>query len=191
MKMKLVSAALLASLMSAGAYAESTGTITFTGELTDTTCEVDINGQGKDANIILPTVGINELVKAGDITGRTSFNMNLTKCTIGAAANLTNGKNTVATYFQPGSTVDLSTGRLLNQSPSTATAQNVELQLLDPSNNYAPINVGNTDQMANTAFTDIKADGTAFLPYAVEYYATGQTTPGPVTSSVVYNLMYK
>lgn len=187
MKMKLVSTALLASLMSVGAYAASTGTITFTGELTDTTCEVDINGQGSDANIILPTVGVNELVQAGDITGRTSFNMNLSNCVIGAD----NAKNKVATYFQPGSTVDLSTGRLINQSPSTATATNVELQLLDPSNSYAVINIGNTDQIANTAFTEIKADGTAFLPYAVEYYAIGQTTPGPVTSSVVYNLMYK
>ncbi|RNT25558.1 type 1 fimbrial protein, partial [Klebsiella aerogenes] len=46
MKKTIVSLSLLAALgmgMSA-ANAASTGTITFNGELTDTTCDVDVNG---------------------------------------------------------------------------------------------------------------------------------------------------
>ncbi|WP_272539741.1 fimbrial protein [Providencia sp. PROV197] len=180
---KLAGASLFVSLISVGAYAASTGTITFNGELTDTTCKVDIEGQGSDATVVLPTVSVSELAAAGDITGRTAFNMNLSDCVIGAA-----GHNKVASFFQAGSSVDLATGRLKNVGGS---ATNVDLQLLDPSNSYSTINVGNTNQVNNSAYANIATDGTATLPYAVEYYANAQTTPGTVTSTVVYNLMYK
>lgn len=183
-----LSIAAVLGLAAISAQAASTGTITFNGELTDTTCEVDIEGQGSDATVTLPTVGINELAAAGDVTGRTAFNMNLSKCSIGTA-----GHSTVAAFFQPGSTVDLSTGRLKNM---TGNATGASLQLLDPSNNYAVINVGNTDQVNNTAYVAINTSagaglGSAQLPYAVQYYAESLTTAGTVSSSVVYNLMYK
>ncbi|EQA1694738.1 fimbrial protein [Enterobacter hormaechei] len=171
-------------LASASSQAASTGTITFNGELTDTTCDVDVNGQGSDATVTLPTVSINQLTAAGNTTGRTSFNMNLSKCVIGTEG----GHSKVAAFFQPGDTVDLSTGRLKNVG---GDATNVDLQLLDASGNYSVINIGNTDQVNDMAYVDIQADGTALLPYAVEYYANGQTTAGTVTSSVVYNLQYK
>ena len=164
--------------------AASTGTITFNGELTDSTCDVDINGQGADATVVLPTVSVNQLTASGDTTGRTSFNMNLSNCVVGTQG----GHSKVAAFFQPGTTVDLSTGRLRNVS---GTATNVDLELLDATGNYAAINVGNTDQVSNTAYVDIQADGSALLPYAVQYYANAQTTPGTVVSSVVYNLQYK
>lgn len=166
------------------ANAASTGTITFNGELTDTTCDVDVNGQGTDATVTLPTVSINQLTKAGLTTGRTSFNFNLSKCVIGTKG----GHSKVAAFFQPGNTVDLSTGRLKNVG---GDATMVDLQLLDASGNYSPIKVGNTDQVNDMTYVDIKSDGTALLPYSVEYYANGQTTAGTVTSSVVYNLQYK
>lgn len=186
MKKKLLSTTLIAALAISGftVNAASTGTITFNGELTDTTCEVDINGQGSDATVILPTVGVNQLTASGETTGRTSFNMNISDCVIGTEGNHAK----VSTFFQAGNTVDLSTGRLKNVG---GTATNVDLRLLDASNSFAPINVGNTDQVNSTAYVDIQADGTAYLPYAVEYYANAQTTPGTVTSSVVYNLQYK
>ncbi|PXW44363.1 major type 1 subunit fimbrin (pilin) [Klebsiella oxytoca] len=169
-------------LAAVSAQAASTGTITFNGLLTDSTCNVDIEGQGADATVTLPTVGINELASTGKITGRTSFNMNLTGCTVGAS---THAK--VAAFFQPGTSVDLSTGRLKNMS---GTATKVSLQMRDASNDYAVINLGNTNQVTNTAYKDMTS-GSALLPYAVEYYADDTTTPGTVVSSVVYNLMYK
>ena len=186
MKKSVISLSLVTilGLAAVSAQAASTGTITFNGELTDTTCEVDINGQGSDATIVLPTVGVNQLTASGDTTGRTSFNMNVSDCVIGTEG----GHSKVSAFFQSGNTVDLSTGRLKNVGGS---ATNVDLRLLDASNSFAPINVGNTDQVSGTSYVDIQADGTAFLPYAVEYYANAQTTPGTVTSSVVYNLQYK
>lgn len=186
MKKSVVSTSIFAvfALAAFSAQAASTGTITFNGELTDTTCEVDINGQGSDATVILPTVGVNQLTASGDTTGRTSFNMNISDCVIGTEG----GHSKVAAFFQPGNTVDLSTGRLKNVGGS---ATNVDLRLLDASNSYAPINIGNTDQVDGMAYVDINTDGTALLPYAVEYFANAQTTLGTVTSSVIYNLQYK
>jgi P pilus assembly protein, pilin FimA len=186
MKKTIVNVSLLAALGMgiSAANAASTGTITFNGELTDTTCDVSINGQGVDATVTLPTVSINQLVEPGDTTGRTSFNMNLSDCVIGTEG----GHSKVAAFFQPGDTVDLSTGRLKNVG---GDATNVDLQLLDASGSYSVINVGNTDQVNDMTYVDIEDDGTALLPYAVEYYANEQTTAGTVTSSVVYNLQYK
>ncbi|HEY2454433.1 MAG TPA: fimbrial protein [Scandinavium sp.] len=166
--------------------AASTGTITFNGELTDSTCDVTVNGQGEDATITLPTVSINELTTSGEVTGRTAFNLGLTNCVVGTEG----GQSKVSAFFQTGATVDQNTGRLINTASGGATL--VDLQLLDASNSNAVINVGSTDQVTDMAYVDIDPTaGTATLPYAVEYYANGQTTPGVVASSVVYNLQYK
>lgn len=185
MKKSIVVLSMLATLGSSVANAESTGTINFNGELTDTTCNVNIEGQGPDATVTLPTVSINELTQPGKTTGRTGFNMALTECTVAQG-----GPSKVSAFFQAGETVDLSSGRLQNQTTGGAT--NVDLQLLDASNGYSAIKVGNTSQVNDTAYVDIDAaNGTASIPYAVQYYATNATTAGKVTSSVVYNLQYK
>ena len=187
MKKSIVSLSLMAALAMTGmsAQAASTGTVTFNGELTDTTCDVDINGQGTDAAIALPVVSVNELTTAGNTTGRTSFVFNLTNCTVASG-----GMSKVAAFFQPGESVDLSSGRLKNTRTGGAT--NVDLQLLDASGGYKTIKVGDSAQTTDMAFVDInQVDGSAQLPYAVEYYANGKTTAGKVTSSVVYNLQYK
>lgn len=97
MKKTAISLSLLVAmgLATVGAQAASTGTIIFNGELTDTTCDVDVNGQGADATVTLPTVSVNQLAASGDTTGRTSFNMNLSKCVIGT----TGGHSKVSTFF--------------------------------------------------------------------------------------------
>ena len=90
MKKSIIGASLAMAfgLMSGNAFAaDNTGTITFNGELTDTTCKVDIEGQGPDATITLPTVSTATLTAAGQVTGRTGFNMNLSDCKVGAAGH--------------------------------------------------------------------------------------------------------
>lgn len=188
MKNSFVRISLLAILgiTSVASQAQSTGTITFTGELTDSTCKVDVDGQGADGIVNLPVISVNQLTTAGQTIGRTPFNMNLSECSIGAEG----GHSKVSAFFQPGVTVDLATGRLKNTDTTGAT--NVDLQLLDVSGGYKKINVGNTDQINAMTYLEIdRSSGTVMLPYAVEYYANGQTTPGFVQSSVVYNLQYK
>jgi major type 1 subunit fimbrin (pilin) len=181
------------------AHADSTGTITFNGEVTDTTCDVSVNGQGADADVTLPTVSSSLLASEGQVTGKTSFNMELTGCTLSDPS--TAGTNDaavskVSAFFQAGATVDAATGHLLQQD--AAGAQNVSLELLDGTTSQ-PIKAGDASQVDGNTYYDMTDDGTAtgtvldsiVLPYAVQYYADGQATAGKVTSSVVYNLQYK
>ncbi|MGR7254658.1 fimbrial protein [Klebsiella aerogenes] len=184
MKKIISSAALLAlfSVAAMNAQAASSGTITFNGELTATTCDADVDGQGPDATIVLPTIGTNQLTTAAQTAGRTGFNIGLSNC----AGTL----QTASAFFEAGSTVDLATGHLKNISNDPAPATNVSLQLLDEGNAEAVIQAGNSNQTANTTYYDTSS-GSADLPYAVEYYADGATTAGPVVSNVVYSIQYK
>ncbi|NTX77447.1 type 1 fimbrial protein [Serratia proteamaculans] len=160
------------------AQAASSGTITFNGEVTATTCDVTVAGQAADATVTLPTVGQNELQTAGATTGRTSFPMQLDNC----AGTLT----TASAFFQDGPSVDIN-GRLQNLS---GTATNVSLQLLDDQNAGNVINVGDSSQVDGTSYVDVSS-GSATMKYGVEYYAEGAATPGTVVSNVVYNIQYK
>ncbi|HHH1368276.1 TPA: fimbrial protein [Yersinia enterocolitica] len=159
--------------------AASTGTINFTGELTASTCDVTVAGQGADATVVLPAVGVNQLAAAGDVAGATGFNMALSNCS-GTLA-------TVSAFFEAGSSVDVVSGHLKNIG---GTAGQVSLELLDASSNMTPIKAGNTSQATETTYLDA-ASGSVTLPYAVQYYATGATTPGTVVSNVVYSIQYK
>lgn len=181
MKKLVIAASIVAALASVSAtQAASTGTITFNGLLTATTCDVTVAGQGADATVVLPTIGTNQLISATQTAGRTGFNMALKNC----AGTL----KTASAYFEAGSSVDVTTGRLHNM---TGTATNVDLQLRDATSaSQAVIQAGNTNQINNTSYVDVTS-GSATLPYAVEYYANGATTAGTVVSSVVYSLQYK
>ncbi|WP_114194188.1 fimbrial protein [Edaphovirga cremea] len=168
------------------ANASGSGTITFNGELTDTTCDVTVNGEAADATVKLPTVGVSQLNADGAITGRERFNMELTNCAVVTEG----GKNQVSVFFQQGATVD-SKGHLINTLTDATAATLVDLQLLDASNNYLPINAGDASQTTTTAYAPIPDGGSLTLPYAVQYYANGQATPGLFSSSVMYNLQYQ
>ncbi len=85
------------------------GTITINGLVTDKTCDI-VTPAGKDFTVTLPTVSKQTLAKSGDVAGRTPFQINLGNCSEGK----------VATYFEPGATVDFNTGRLLNQNAAGA-----------------------------------------------------------------------
>ncbi|RWR00938.1 fimbrial protein [[Pantoea] beijingensis] len=180
MKKLIVAAAVVAAFAGVNAQAASTGTITFNGELTATTCDVIVDGQAADATIVLPTVGINQLTAAGQTAGQTGFNMALSNCE--------GTLKTASAFFEAGSSVDLVTGRLKNVSGS---ATNVSLQLRDGSNaSNEVIKAGNSNQTKNTTYVDVSS-GSANLPYHVEYYANGKTTAGTVVSNVIYSVQYK
>ncbi|EMD6593446.1 type 1 fimbrial protein [Escherichia coli] len=187
MKVSIIATVLMASLgmVTLNANAASTGTITFEGVVTANTCDVNIENQGENATIKLPTVSTSVLGKQGDTAGRTAFTMALSNCTVQTAGQ----QDTVSAFFQAGQSVNLSTGRLNNMSNAGAT--NVSLQLLDVTGGYKAIKVGNASQATETQGIQVTNGGQAMLPYAVEYYAEGQSTAGAVTSTVVYNLQYK
>ncbi|MGS0639219.1 fimbrial protein [Citrobacter sp. VF227] len=161
------------------AQADGTGNINFSGRLSSVTCNASINGGGNNATVILPTVQASSLAAAGNNAGQTGFTVTISGCN--AAGNL-------RAYFENGATVDSASGRLKNTAASGA-ATAVQLELLDGSQNYTPVNIGNSNQN-NAGFIPI-AGATVTLPYAVRYYATGTAGAGAVTSSVTYSVIYK
>lgn len=180
MKKILLSTIAVAVLSSTAAQAASTGLIQFEGELTATTCNVIVDGQAADATVILPTVGTNQLTGPTQTAGSTGFVMALSQC----AGTL----ETASAFFEAGSSVDLTTGRLVNVSGG---ATGVSLQLLDASaTGESIIKVGSQTQRTGTVYKDISG-GSTDLPYIVRYYAEDATTAGSVISSVVYSIQYQ
>ncbi|MFW2036784.1 fimbrial protein [Acinetobacter junii] len=154
------------------------GTITINGLVTDKTCDIDTNS--KDLIVTLPTVSRQTLANSGDVAGRTPFQINLKDCSEGK----------VATYFEPGATVDFNTGRLINQA--TGGAQNVDVQLLGSNNQVIPVlAAGASGAQANSQWVDVVEGGSADLNYYAEYYATGASTAGEVTTNVQYTIIYQ
>ncbi len=173
---------LISALAFAGALAVSQsalaadGTISFNGEVTGQTCV--INGGTKDLVVTLPTVAASTLDSPGKKAGLTPFSIDLTGC---AAAP---GKVRVA--FEPGASVDASTGRL---RPAAGGAANVQIGLNNAVDATA-INLGAAAAGQNSSAVDI-VNGNASLRYTAEYVATGgPATVGSVTTSVVYSLAY-
>ncbi|MEE9889479.1 MAG: type 1 fimbrial protein [Stenotrophomonas geniculata] len=152
------------------------GTITFNGKVVDKTCTISTLG-GKDFSFTLPMVPRTVLASAGAVAGRTPSANNLTKISTG----------NVATSFEPGSSIDFNTGRLLNHASANAAA-NVQLQLLGSNNQVLPIRAaGAGPAQTNSQWVTVGTDG---LSYYAEYYATAAATPGEVTSSVKYTIIY-
>ncbi len=155
------------------------GTITINGLVTDKTCNI-VNNGGKDFTVTLPTVSKQSLANAGQVAGRTPFTIKLANCSEGK----------VATYFEPGTTVDVNSGRLKNQDATGA--QNVQIQLLGSNSQFLPITTaGANGAQANSQWVDVAKGGSADLNYYSEYYATGASTAGKVTTSVQYTIIYQ
>ena len=170
----------LLALATSTAFAAD-GTITINGQVTDKTCTVNAGGN-KDFTVTLPTVSKQVLAVAGDTAGRTPFTINLTGCSVGK----------VATYFEPGATVDFNTGRLNNAS---GTAKNVQVQLLGSDNTAIKVLAGSGSGLdfaqTNSQWVDVVAGGAADLNYYAEYYATGASEAGSVATTVKYTIIYQ
>lgn len=155
------------------------GTITFNGKVTDKTCTISTPA-GKDFAVTLPTVSASALASAGSVAGRTPFTISLTQC----------GAGDVATYFEPGATVDFNSGRLVNQAQADA-ARNVQIRLLGSNNQFLPVLAAGSNQaQTNSQWVTAGSDGSATLNYFAEYYAIGAAAAGNVTTSVKYTIIY-
>lgn len=158
----------------------SDGVINFAGELVDQTCTITIDGGPSPQTKNLPIVSTSLLTAPGQVAGATSFLIGLTGC----AAT----PSSVTTFYEAGGAVDPITGRMRN---TASGANNVELQLLDGGPAASPILIGSdTQTTTNTRYT-IDASGGVTMPYAVQYYATGVTTPGIVESQVTFSIDYQ
>ena len=183
MKKTFIAAALVSGLVGMQAQA-SDGTIYFQGKLTNTTCDITVDGQASPATVVLPEVSTSLLQTPGATIGDTGFSIELANCT-GVTST-----STAAAFFENGATVDNTTYNLLNTDEGIADgATNVQLQLVDKATDL-PLQVGNTSQTTNTTRNDMSS-GSASLPYTVRYYALGATTPGTVKSQVNFSIDYE
>lgn len=190
---KLIIASAVISVLAVTNVAHAGNTIEFLGEITDSTCDVALEGSSA-TTVTLPTVSKALFTGINTTAGRTMFALLASNCT------LSNGKTKVAAFFNANSTegadannVDNASG-YLNNLAATSPATNVKLRLIDGTGGSV-IKVGYTDQVTSTM--GVTATGTAGaaaarMPYAVEYIATDTTvTSGPVRGVVVYDLMYQ
>ena len=183
MMLRTLSAALAISAFVAAMPAfAADGTITFNGVIRGQTCTISGNGQGSNFSVALPPISKSALANAGDFAGRTPFSIVLSNCTAADPGST----GTVATNFEPGPNVNLATGQLIVQAGTPNAASNVELTLLN--SDLSKIAVGGS---ASNSKAVAISNGGATLNYYVQYVAVnGAATPGTVTSTVQYTLVY-
>lgn len=188
MQTKLISALLLAGAATASQVAfAADGMITFSGNVTAQTCTINGNGSGsKDFTVTLPTVSTSALASSGATAGTTPFNIALTACT---PTTGTNAAKAVHAFFELGSTVNTTTGNLI-VSPGNSSAKNVEIQLLNASDQSA-VKIGQADASQNSKPVNVSTSGAATLQFYAQYYATGAATAGAANSSVMYSIVYQ
>lgn len=200
MKKSILTAAVVFAL-SAASSAYAGNTITFLGEITDSTCDVSV--EGGSSTITLPSVSKSLLSATNSTAGRVSFALLAENCALG------NGKSKVAAYFNgngaegaDANNIDSTTGYLNNLATDPNpeddadadyldAATNVQLRLIDGTSN-AVIKAGFADQVDDAGYVTVDTSNNARLPYSVEYISVaGSATPGPVKGMVVYDLMYQ
>lgn len=185
MRMKVVSLLLASAGIAVASTAAqaSDGTISINGSVLAATCKIN-GGTGGSSNATaeLPKVTITNLAAAGTTTGRTPFTLDLTGCSVDAGS-----PTKVGVLFEPGTSVDSTSGRLHLNAGTTQlpAAKNVQIQLRD--GNQRVINVGASPAQMVT----IGNDGNATLTNYAEYYATGVATAGAANTSVTYSLVYQ
>jgi len=195
MKKTLFSAALaLAFGLVAVQASAADGTITFNGEITDTTCTITGGGAATgtgNVTVTLPTVSTSALPAAGKTAGETSFSL-----VLGGGTGCTNGK-TAALWVETASTLDLdaSTGALKNHV--VGGAANVQVQMVNPANgNPILLNINNAVTNGATVIAGSNqpaatiAGNTATLKYVGRYLATGVAGAGAVQSVMTYSMQY-
>lgn len=183
----LAASVLLAALSPAASAYD--GTITFTGRITSNTCTISGNGGGTDFTVALPPVSASTLGTAGNIAGRTPFNIQLTGCTPDTGD--------VAVYFEPGATVDLATGRLTNTAVTTPATEGTEAVTAATNVQIGVLNADLTNIAVGSAFASQNSQqvaitgGTAAMQYYAQYVATGgAATLGVFTSALTYSVVY-
>ncbi|WP_370560201.1 fimbrial protein [Edwardsiella tarda] len=217
-KKGIVAAATVAGLFSVAQPANAVATgglIYFTGELVSTSCQAAVAGDDigvpsgtidaggslyeNYSQVTLPTIPITELNANGKTAGQTTFHIIVWGCN-GVAPDGSSDSalagSSVKAYFSGGPFVNSQTGRLKNAREAQVGtddhgpgAQHVELELLDGSQHFQKINIGNGDQISGGYVTSLNS-GYAVLPYAVRYYSTGSANAGIVESLATYTLVY-
>ncbi|HCH51882.1 MAG TPA: type 1 fimbrial protein [Proteus sp.] len=158
------------SLLSAPA-AFASGTINFTGEITDQACTVD--STSKNLTVDLGKVSSKSLATKGEVAGLKDFTIKLVDCPV---------DTTVAVRF--GGTRDAIDSDILAIDTVAGGASNVGIALFEK-DAVSQINLYADSKEVIIPGTEINLD------YVARYKATAKATPGPANSSAVYSIQYK
>ncbi len=153
--------------------------ITFQGEVTNQTCEAQVNGQSNGL-VLLPAVQSTALTSSGSTAGLTPFTVSISDCAAPVAdANVT-------TNFL-GSSVSAA-GNLKNMA-SSDPAGRVQLQLMTKGSGGTAVVLNGVTPVAGLVLP--AGQTSTSHTFGVQYISEeGGATAGAVQSSVEYSLSY-
>ncbi|MFG1173174.1 fimbrial protein [Erwiniaceae bacterium CAU 1747] len=161
-------------------YADNT--VTFLGEVSDSTCNVTVNGTTGNVSVLLPTTPAGDLAEAAKTAGATPFKFVVGGCT--AATEKTVGMRLVP--------VSTTTGGNLKNLATANPADNVSIQIIDNYNNgTSTINFSSGEYVTPTLVNLPTGTSQLEFPFTAQYYATGAASIGKVETQLQYALTYK
>jgi major type 1 subunit fimbrin (pilin) len=177
--------AVVAPQAASAATNSSGGTITITGNVVTSTCNVAINGGSASPTITLPTVDVNAFGGAAGVAAAWSpVNIVLTGCPA-SISGLTN--NTVVPYFF-GTNVDTADNYLKN---TVTGGSNVEVALSNSESLSGLLTLSGSLNNQNTTAKALSTSAITFSYYA-GYVSTATTTSaGSVSTTVQYDIAYQ
>lgn len=150
----------------------SGGTVNFVGQVVEAACSV--SADSIDQTVTLSQVQANKLSAPGMVANqKEDFNIKLEDCDHNVSQNaavIFNGQQ------------DVTIQDTLANTAGAGSATNVALQLYGPA--------GETLSMGKTSSTVTLIDGENVIPLSVDYIATGQATPGNVTATATFSMVY-
>ncbi|AYD62752.1 type 1 fimbrial protein [Achromobacter sp. B7] len=176
---KIVAAGLaVSSLLLCGGALAADVKLVFEGYVSSSTCEIKDVGQGGVKQVNLKPVSVSALAKQNDVAARELITLNLTGCS----------GSKVTTRFNRDGNVDPTTGALINRAVASGndTPSNAQVQLLN--SKYQPINLFTNDGAESV---NIAGNAATIEFYAQYLAATASTTPGPVQTEVLLDLIYE
>ncbi|WP_321158367.1 fimbrial protein, partial [Providencia stuartii] len=152
----------------------ASGTIEFTGEITDLACAVDSSSQ--NLTVDLGKVSSKSLATAGQVAGLKDFTIKLIDCPA-------NAKVTV----RFGGTRDNNDRDILQIAQTTGQATQVGIALFEKD---ATTQIKLFDDSKLVEFTNAAGDSVE-LDYVARYKATGTATAGSANGTAIYSIQYQ
>jgi major type 1 subunit fimbrin (pilin) len=180
---KRINALAVTALFASPGIVSAANTISFSGEVTDQTCSVVVDGN-TDPTVMLNSVPVSALTGAvGGVAGETSFTVQLSGCVAPAAAS----QEHFTALFQAVNPTE--NGNLANTASGGATG--VALQLLTAPGG-TPVNLAGGSAVAAGDIVLDEGQTSTSYDYAIQYVSEAvSVTPGPVLASLNYTLRYE
>ncbi|HEN4999342.1 TPA: fimbrial protein [Klebsiella aerogenes] len=175
MKLTKIGAALILTFCGASA-AMAENTITFTGTVLDTGCDIAVDGGTANATVDLGSTAATDLVTKGDLGAPKQFVIDLSSCPTANSANIVFSGQVDADAADP--------SYFKNSAGVGSAATNVAVQLKQGGSNGTVVeNNADNDQI------DLSS-GAATQTYTASMIATGQAEAGDVQAVLTYNVRY-